>query len=78
MFMTAARTLAAQVTPADLAQGSLLPPLKNVRDVSAHIAAAVAAVAFREGLAQVPEPADLLSFVQSQMYEPNYVTYAAN
>ena len=78
MFMTAARTLADQVTPADLAQGSLLPPLKNVRDVSAHIAAAVAAVAFREGLAQVPEPADLLAFVKSQMYEPNYATYAAN
>jgi len=78
MFMTAARTLAGQVTPADLAQGSLLPPLKNVRDVSAHIAAAVAAVAFREGLAQVPEPADLLAFVKSQMYEPRYATYAAD
>ena len=78
MFMTAARMLAHQVTAEDLAQGSLLPPLKNVRDVSAHIAAAVAAVAFREGLAQVPQPADLLAFVKSKMYEPSYVTYAAN
>ena len=58
MFMAAARTLADQVTPADLAQGSLFPPLKNVRDVSAQIAAAVVGVAFREGLARVPEPSD--------------------
>ena len=75
MFMAAARTLADQVTPEDLAQGSLLPPLKTVRDVSAHIAAAVAAVAYREGLAQVPEPANLLEFVKSQMYEPKYAAY---
>ena len=47
----------------DLQQGSLYPPLKNIRDVSAHIAAAVADVAYREGLARVPEPADLLEFV---------------
>ena len=49
MFMAAARTLADQVTPADLAQGSLFPPLKDVRDVSAQIAAAVVGIAFREG-----------------------------
>jgi malate dehydrogenase (oxaloacetate-decarboxylating)(NADP+) len=78
MFMAAARTLVDRVTPADLAQGSLFPPLKNVRDVSAHIGAAVAAVAFREGLAQVPEPPNLLEFVRSQMYEPNYTTYVAS
>jgi malate dehydrogenase (oxaloacetate-decarboxylating)(NADP+) len=75
MFMAAARTLADQVTPADLAQGSLFPPLRNVRDVSAHIAAAVAAVAFAESLAGVPEPPDLLAFVKSRMYEPCYDAY---
>ena len=78
MFMAAARTLADQVTPADLAQGSLFPPLKNVRDVSAQIAAAVVGVAFREGLARVPEPSDPLEFVTSQMYDPKYATYVAD
>ena len=78
MFMAAAHTLAEQVTEDDLRQGSLYPPLKNIRDVSAHIAAAVAAVAYRRGLARGPEPADLLAFVKSQMYEPRYATYVAS
>ena len=53
MFMAAAHTLAdAGHAKTDLRQGSLYPPLKNIRDVSAHIAAAVAAVAYREGLAR--------------------------
>jgi hypothetical protein len=34
----------------------------------------VAAVAFREKLARVPEPADILAFVKSQMYEPSYAS----
>jgi malate dehydrogenase (oxaloacetate-decarboxylating)(NADP+) len=75
MFMAAAHSLAAQVTPADLAQGSLYPPLSKVREVSAHIAAAVAAVAFRAGLATVPEPRDLLAFMREQMYDPRYPSY---
>src|SRR4249920_2142735 len=61
MFMAAAHTLAEQVSEDDLRQGSLYPPLKNIRDVSAHIAAAVAAVAYRRGLARGAEPADLLA-----------------
>ena len=77
MFMAAAHTLAEQVTEDDLRQGSLYPPLKNVRSVSAHIAAAVAAVAFRRGLARGAQPTDLLGFVKSQMYEPCYATYVA-
>jgi malate dehydrogenase (oxaloacetate-decarboxylating)(NADP+) len=72
MFMEAARTLAGLVTPADLEQGSLYPPLKDIREVSARIAAVVAGIAFREKLATVPEPADILAFVRGRMYQPSY------
>ena len=75
MFMAAARTLARQVTDADLAQGSLYPPLAQVRDVSAHIAAAVAQVAYEQGFATLPKPAELLAYVRSQMYDPHYASY---
>ncbi|NJD32823.1 MAG: NAD-dependent malic enzyme [Gammaproteobacteria bacterium] len=77
MFMAAARTLAGSVGEDDLAQGSLYPPLSRVRDVSAHIAAAVAEVAFARGLAGIERPADLGEYVRSQMYEPSYASYAA-
>ncbi len=75
MFMAAAYALAERVTAADLSHGSLYPPLSDVRAVSAHIAAAVARVAYEEGLATVPQPEDLLGYVKSQMYEPRYPSY---
>jgi len=75
MFMAAVHALCAQVTPEDLAQGSLYPPLARVREVSAHIAAAVARVVFDAGLAGMPRPADLLAHVRAQMYEPRYLDY---
>jgi len=77
MFMAAARTLAESVSPEDLAQGSLYPPLRGVREVSARIAAVVAEVAFRAELAEIERPDDLLAFMRSQMYDPTYPTYAA-
>ena len=76
MFLAAARSLADQVSEADLAQGSLYPPLNEVRKVSARIACAVAEVAFSQGVAGIERPADLLEHVKSQMYEPRYPTYA--
>ncbi len=75
MFMAAARALAQQVTEADLGQGSLYPPLAQVRDVSAHIATVVAGVAYRQGFATASAPEDLFTFVRSQMYEPKYQSY---
>jgi malate dehydrogenase (oxaloacetate-decarboxylating)(NADP+) len=75
MFMAAAHALVDQVCAADLAQGSLYPPLSKVREVSAHIATAVAQVAFDAGLAGVARPDDLLAFVKAQMYEPEYAQY---
>jgi malate dehydrogenase (oxaloacetate-decarboxylating)(NADP+) len=76
MFMVAAQTLAMCVSAEDLAQGSLYPPLRGVREVSAKIAAAVAEVAFARGLAETDRPDDLIAFMRSQMYDPSYPVYA--
>jgi len=76
MFMASARALAAQTTQVDLDQGSLYPPLRNIRDVSVNIAAAVAAVAYDQGLARIAKPDDLPAFIKSRMWNPAYPTYA--
>ena len=72
MFMAAAHTLAHLVSEADIKQGSLFPALARIREVSAHIAAAVAEVAYKRGLATGQPPKDLNDYIQSQMYDPHY------
>ncbi len=72
MFLAAANTLASLVTPADLDQGSLFPPLSNTREVSACIAVAVAEVAFERGLASKSRPEDMLTLVKAHVYDPRY------
>jgi malate dehydrogenase (oxaloacetate-decarboxylating)(NADP+) len=72
MFMAAARTLAYLVNPDDIEQGSLYPALPRIREVSAHIAAAVAEVAYRRGLATAPKPNNMMGLIESQMYDPRY------
>jgi malate dehydrogenase (oxaloacetate-decarboxylating)(NADP+) len=72
MFMAAAKTLALQVSESDLAMGRIYPPLQDIRKVSSAIAAAVAEVAYQQGLATVSRPDDLLAYVKSQMFDPTY------
>ena len=72
MFMVAARTLARLVTDTDLEQGSLYPALPRIREVSTHIAAAVAKVAYERGLATGRAPKNMLAYVRSQVYDPRY------
>ena len=64
MFMSAARTLAKLVSESDLEQGSLYPALPRIREVSAHIAASVAQVAYQGGLAREEVPSDTLAYVK--------------
>ena len=75
MFSRAAHALAEQVTEGDLETGCLFPPLQQIRKVSAHIAVAVAEVAYDEGLAQKPRPDDLLQAMKDAMYNPAYLSY---
>ena len=75
MFLTAARVLAQLVTEESLAQGSIYPPLTQIREVSAEIAAAVARLAQEQGLATREVPRDALAFVKAQMYEAVYESY---
>ncbi len=75
MFMSAAKTLADFVTGRDLDQGSLYPALPRIREVSAHIAAAVAQIAYQQGLASHPAPNDTLAHVSAHMFDPRYCDY---
>jgi malate dehydrogenase (oxaloacetate-decarboxylating)(NADP+) len=72
MFMAAAHALAHLVSEADIKQGSLYPALARIREVSAHIAAAVADVAYKRGLARGQAPKDLIAYIRMQMYDPHY------
>ena len=75
MFAEAARALAEETSEADLEMGRMYPSLTRIREVSAQIGAAVAEVAFRDGLARVKRPADVLAFVRAKMWTPRYQEY---
>jgi malate dehydrogenase (oxaloacetate-decarboxylating)(NADP+) len=75
MFSVAARTLASQVSQADLDQGRIYPPLPKIREVSLLIAVAVAEVAYDRGLATKPRPDDLPEYIRSLIYHPEYQSY---
>lgn len=70
MFLTASRRLAELVSAEDLAQGSLYPPLSQVREVSVQIGKAVAQYAYDNDLAQNTRPADLETEIRQFMYDP--------
>jgi malate dehydrogenase (oxaloacetate-decarboxylating)(NADP+) len=75
MFFVAAKTLASLVTEADLAKGCVYPDLQRIREVSGHIATAVAEVAFARDLAGIQRPRDVAAHVRRHMYEPKYREY---
>ena len=72
LFLVAAKTLAEEVLPQDLDQGSLYPPLKNIRELSLAIATAVAEKSYELGIAQLEKPENLKEYIQSTMYDPTY------
>ena len=72
MFIAAARGVAEQVTPADIAVGLIYPPVSAILATELHAAARVAEVAFARGLASVERPKDLEGYIASRAYVPSY------
>ncbi len=70
VFLTASKALADLVSEDDLANGSLYPPLSEVRSLSAEIAAKVAEYCFDHNLADVERPADIRAAVKAAMWTP--------
>ena len=75
MFLAAARTLAKEVSQADLDQGRVYPSLTRIREVSHAIGVEVVKIAINRELATAEIPDDLYAFVRSFIYEPNYQSY---
>jgi len=72
MFIAAARGVAEQVTPADIAVGLIYPPVSAILATELHAAARVAEVAFARGLASVERAKDLERYIASRAYVPSY------
>jgi malate dehydrogenase (oxaloacetate-decarboxylating)(NADP+) len=72
MFLAAARALAESVSGDDIKHGLIYPPLRDLREISVQIAAAVARVAFESGIAKIEQPAGLTDAIRSSMFDPTY------
>ena len=70
LFLVAARTLAGLVRQTDLDQGSLYPPLKEIRKISLAIAVSVATKAYAMNLARGKRPNSVRRRIEAMMYRP--------
>ena len=72
MFLAAAKAVADGVPQAALDQGRVFPALDKIRDVSLDIGVAIAELAFKEGLTEMKQPADVKKHIADLMYDPGY------
>ena len=72
MFIATARSLAAQVTDADLALGRVYPPQSSIVATSQAVATDIARFIVDHDLAGVVEPVDVAGHVADCMYRPEY------
>jgi malate dehydrogenase (oxaloacetate-decarboxylating)(NADP+) len=76
MFIEAAAGVADQVAPELLKQGLLYPLQANILETEIQTAARVAKLVFDSDLARVPRPADMVAFIRSHVYKPEYTELA--
>jgi malate dehydrogenase (oxaloacetate-decarboxylating)(NADP+) len=72
MFIEAAWAVADQVPSELLKQGLLYPLQSNILETEIQTAARVAKLVFDSGLARVERPKDMVAFIRSHVYKPEY------
>jgi malate dehydrogenase (oxaloacetate-decarboxylating) len=72
VFRVAAETLALEVSDQDLADGTLFPPLGELRRITEKIACAVVRQVREEGVGLALTDAEIPSVIQAAMWEPVY------
>jgi malate dehydrogenase (oxaloacetate-decarboxylating)(NADP+) len=76
MFIEAGQAVADQVSPELLKQGLLYPLQSNILEAEIQTAARVAKLVFDSGLARVERPANMVAFIRSHVYKPEYPSLA--
>lgn len=72
MFLSASRALSAIVTPEQRSRNMLLPSMKDIREVSVHIAKAVAIEARDSGLGRILSNEEYERAIRKAQWEPRY------
>jgi malate dehydrogenase (oxaloacetate-decarboxylating)(NADP+) len=72
MFIEAAGAVADQVPSELLKQGLLYPLQSNILETEIQTAARVAKLVFDSKLARLQRPADMVAFIRSHVYKPEY------
>lgn len=77
MFRVAAETLAASVSDAELAAGTLFPRLRDLREITFRVACAVVRQAREEGVGRPLADAEIGETVRAAMWVPEYAPLEA-
>ena len=75
MFLAAAETVAAHVSPERLAAGALYPSVTDLRTVSREIAIRVATEAIQAGFSPLTDDTDVAALIDASMWWPAYAPY---
>ncbi len=75
MFLSASKALSALVTPEQRSQNMLLPNLKEIREVSFHVAKAVAIEARDSGIGRLLSDDEFERVIRKAQWEPHYYHY---
>ncbi|XP_077202899.1 NAD-dependent malic enzyme, mitochondrial isoform X1 [Paroedura picta] len=76
VFLEAAKTLTAQLSEEELAQGMLYPRLSNIREVSINIAVKVMEFLYANHMAfHYPEPKDKNKYIRSNVWTHSYDSF---
>lgn len=75
MFLAASRALSDLVSDEERRQGLLLPPMDRIREVSFHVAFAVAREARDSGLGRLLDDDELATLIRRAQWVPEFVPY---